>query len=816
LERAYTPGQHGRWSARRRSDLVDEAVRALARDLGSSVEVVALGGYGRRVLTPGSDVDLMVLHAERRPGRVRSSAERIFYPFWDASIPLGHAVRTVGECRSAARDRLDVACSLLDARLVWGDPEVFDRLQRDLRRDLRKDPGRFLDWLRDDAEERHARHPSCTHSLEPELKEGAGGLRDLQAIRWTVEVVLGDGADPVAGGLLRAGEQVALDEAEEFLVRLRSALHLATGRRADRLFLEHQPRLSKDFGFQAEPGLTQEDALMRSLFEHSRQVEAVGEAVGDRAAHRAGLAPAGHLLALPPASPEDVMVAFAGAAAAGTTLAPESLDAIDAADLRMGPFEWTETTRRAFLEILATGDGGLGVLEAMDRAGLLERFFPAWEAVRCRPQRDPYHRFTVDVHLIRTAAEAARILGGASEDDPVVAAAAAAVTDRDAVLLGALLHDIGKVGLGRHVETGSRVAAEALHRMGIPGPTRDHVLFLVEQHLLLSDTATRRDLGDENLVMDVAARVHHPERLAMLTVLTAADAEATGPHARTPWRMALIRELVGKVEHVLERGEMGPDGAIQLGERIEALRELLRGEPLGAVEAYVARLPRAYLLAVPAERVAAHYRLVAPPLAAAEVRTLAGPGERAGTYSVTVIAADRPGLLAKIAGALALAGLNILSAQAFTTEDGVAIDLFEVETAFEGEADEERWRRFRHDLRRALEGRISLEYRVREKRRHYPDRGTDVPVEVEILDDVSDFFTVVEVSAGDRIGLLFDLARTFHELELDVHLAKVATYGSRVVDAFYVRDLFGRKVDDPAHAREIERAVVARLAGEVG
>jgi [protein-PII] uridylyltransferase len=753
----------------------------------------------------------MVLHADRRPERVRSSAERIFYPFWDAGIPLGHAVRTVGDCLSAARDRLDVACSLLDARLLWGEPELFGRLERDLRRDLRKDRPRFLDRLRDDREDRHARHPSCSYSLEPELKEGAGGLRDLHAVWWTVEVLLDEGNDPVSAGLLRAREEVVLEEAEEFLVRLRSALHLETGKRTDRLFLEHQPRLAEHFGFQATAGLVSEDALMRALFEHSRHVEHVSQAVAHRAAHRSGLALPSHLVAEPPTSPEDVMAAFAQAAAGGTILAPEWLDAVEAADLGTGSFEWTERARQSFLDILAAGDLGERVLEAMDRAGLLARFVPAWEAVRCRPQRDPYHRFTVDMHLLRTAAEAARVLDRGQGDDPVVAAAAASVTDSDAVLLGAFLHDIGKTGLGSHVETGTRVAAETLDRMGVAGVTRESVLFLVEQHLLLSDTATRRDLEDENLVMDVAARVHDPERLAMLTVLTAADAAATGPHAHTPWRMALVRELVGKVERVLERGEMGPDQAALLHERVEAVRALLRGEPVGAIEAYLARLPRPYLLSIPPERVAAHYRLVAPALGAAEVRTLAGPGERTGTYSVTVVAADRPGLLAKIAGALALTGLNILSAQAFTTEDGVAIDLFVVETAFEGEADEERWRRFRQTLRRAIEGRISLEYRVREKRRHYPAPRTDIPVEVKILDDASDFYTVVEVSAGDRIGLLFDLARTFHELELDVHLAKVATYGSRVVDAFYVRDLFGRKVDDPEHAREIERAIVVRL-----
>ena len=224
-------------------------------------------------------------------------------------------------------------------------------------------------------------------------------------------------------------------------------------------------------------------------------------------------------------------------------------------------------------------------------------------------------------------------------------------------------------------------------------------------------------------------------------------------------------------------------------------------------------MPRPYLLAVPPEIAARHFALVIPPPARGEVRTETAAGSGDGTYELTVVAADRPGLLAKVAGALSLSGLSILSAQAFTTEDGIAVDLFVVEPAFHGDVDEERWRRFRSDLRKALAGRISLEYRVNEKRRHYPPPAADVATEVTVANDASDFYTVVEVSTADRIGLLFDLARTFQELELDVHLAKVATYGARVVDAFYVRDLFGEKVDDPQQVQEIERAIASRLEG---
>jgi [protein-PII] uridylyltransferase len=358
---------------------------------------------------------------------------------------------------------------------------------------------------------------------------------------------------------------------------------------------------------------------------------------------------------------------------------------------------------------------------------------------------------------------------------------------------------------------GERIAASVLDRMGIEGRSREDVLFLVRHHLLLSETAVRRDLTDQDLVLDVAAAVGDPRRLAMLYVLTAADAEATGPHATSPWRMALVRELVGKVQHVMEAGDMDRDRAAVLADRVEAIGRLLTREDPAAVRAFTARLPRPYLLSVEPEVAARHFRLLASPIGATEVRTVAEPGERPGTHEVVVVAADRPGLLAKIAGSLSLAGLNILSAQAFTTEDGVAIDLFTVEPAFLGQVDEERWRRFRLTLRRALEGREWLEARVREKRSHYPPPAAGVPTEVRILDDASDFFSVVEVETADRIGLLHELAHAFEDLGIDVHLAKVATYGPRVVDAFYVRDLEGRKLGDGGRTGEVERVLTDRV-----
>jgi [protein-PII] uridylyltransferase len=686
---------------------------------------------------------------------------------------------------------------------VAGEAELVDELAGRLHAALSKHRLRWLERLAEDAALRHRGPAACSTSLEPDLKEGSGGLRDIHTVGWAVAVAGQEGSE-----LVRGDERARLDEAEEFLVRLRSALHLRASK--DLLIREHQIDLAPDLGFDASAGLDAADALMRALFEHGRQVEHVRTLVLERALDP-GAGSSGGVGPPAPTSPEDVLQNLATFVRSQTSPPAPWLDALDSAELGPRPFAWTEPMRSAFVELLGAGDRGAAALEILDRAGLLSAYVPEWGPVRCRPQPDPYHEYTVDVHLARTVAIAADRSLGRQSGDETLDAAAAAVTDVDALLLGAFLHDIGKTGEGRHVEVGERAAASVLERMGVPVSTREAALFLVRDHLLLSDTATRRDLSDPNLILDVAARVGDSERLAMLYLLTVADAEATGPHASTPWRLGLVRELVGRVEHVLERREMDPERAGELEERMEHVRKLLGSEPARAVEAYLARLPRSYLLSVSAEKAASHFPMVAPPIGSTDVRTLAAAGDRPGTWELAVVAADRPGLLARMAGSLALAGLSILSAQAFTTEDGVAIDLFVVQPAFHGDIDEDRWRLVRQTLRKALEGRVSLEYRVREKRRHYPAPRADVPTEVRVLNDVSDFATVVEVEAADRLGLLFDLARTFEELHLDVSLAKVATYGPRVVDAFYIRDLYGQKVEDREHAEEIRRAILSRL-----
>jgi [protein-PII] uridylyltransferase len=543
---------------------------------------------------------------------------------------------------------------------------------------------------------------------------------------------------------------------------------------------------------------------MRTLFEHARAVDAVVR--GATAWIRAGGAPSVRPVV---GGPADALEALAEVAERGAAVPPELTDAIAEAHLP-DPVVWDPAVAAAFVRVLRCGAAGASALEVLDRLDVLGRFVPAWRDVRCRPQRDPYHRFTVDGHLLGAVTAMAALLADPG-GDPLAAEAAADVADADALLLGALFHDIGKVGTGDHVPVGAGVAHRQLEAMALPPATVDLAAFMVAEHLLLPDTATRRDLTDENLVLDVAAVVGTRERLAALTFLAIADAAATGPAAWTPWRQTLVRELIGKVRHVLDTGTMGAELAATLADRTERVRDLLAGEPEADVDRFVLRMPRGYFLSIEPAQAARHFRTIAPHLGSQEVRTAAVPGTRPDTYELLVVTPDRPALLASVAGALAVGGISILSAQVFTTDDHVAVDLFDVEGAFEPEITEERWRAFRSTLRRVVEGAIAIDRSVEQTRRYYRAPAATTPVTVRADNDASDFSTVIEVGAPDRIGLLYDITSVFAELGLDVHLAKVATFDGRVVDAFYVRDETGRKVTDDARLAGVEAAMRVRL-----
>jgi [protein-PII] uridylyltransferase len=411
LDRAYSTGHHGRWSGRRRAELVDGCLRDLAAAAGmpEDVALVALGGYGRGTLAPGSDLDLLILH-EGSADAVSQLAERLLYPLWDAGLQVGHAVRTAEVCFEIAAERLDATTAMLDGRLLAGSAPGWDEVRSAVLAPVRGDPIAFAQRLVADRDARRERFGSVSSLLEPELKEGVGGLRDVHALGWVRTAI---GRPLEEGGILSEAERRSVDGADEFLTRVRSALHLETGRGSDRLLAEQQPSIAAAMGFADEPGLPAVDGLMRSVFEQARQVEHVTASVFDRFLR--GTSPPGRL----DATPEGILRAFASSARDGHVMPAASLDAMSAVAID-AERPWTGPTRSAFLELLRCGPAAIDALETLDRIGLLERYVPAWGPVRCRPQRDPYHRSSVDVHLLATLAGAARLLEDPG-DDPSVA-----------------------------------------------------------------------------------------------------------------------------------------------------------------------------------------------------------------------------------------------------------------------------------------------------------------------------------------------------------------------------------------------------------
>jgi [protein-PII] uridylyltransferase len=560
---------------------------------------------------------------------------------------------------------------------------------------------------------------------------------------------------------------------------VRLALHAVNGATSNRLLAEHHDPVARALRMTDQPGWEARDLLLSWVASAGSGVDGSAERLLDRIQAQ-----------LEDDHPPSIRPAGAAAAAFARGTPPEP----DAA--------WSPLYLQAFLALLKDGPLVEGIFRGA-RASLLQSL-PEWRVVMGRPQRDPYHRYPVDVHLMETVKEAGILLS--DPEEPFAGQAAAAVHDSEALLLGALLHDIGKVGTGSHVPVGVEIAARALERMGVKGGRREDVLFLVADHLLLSDSATRRNIDDEDLVVRVASRIRTPERLGMLYLLTVADAKATGPSACTPWRMNLIRDLVSKVSLVLERGQLDSGRVHRLEAREASVRRALADRSPEDVETFLQSVPTAYLLSVRPEEAAIHLDLMKDRPRRDEVRVNIREGPAPGAWVVTVVALDRVGLLADVAGALSVSGLSIRAAHAVTSERGIALDEFEVRGAFEPEPGSDRWDRFRAALEGAVKGE-DLEQKLRSVRSHYHRPTASIPVRVRIDQEGSNFHTVVEVEGSDRIGLLSDLARAFARVGVDVRTAKVATYGPRVVDVFYVTDEAGEKLKEAPQFEALERAL---------
>ncbi len=731
------------------------ADRIIARRRRAAVALVAVGGYGRGELAPFSDVDVVLVHEGKVAG-IEEAATALWYPLWDAALKLGHAVRSFDDQLSLANEDLDTATSLLSTRYLAGDEDLAVRLATEGQARWRRNARRWLAALRDKVLERRAAAGDVAYLLEPDLKEGHGGLRDVQTLWWAADADL----------VVRPDDLALLDVCYSTLVDARVGLHRVTGRRGDVLRLEDQDAVAAAVGAPSADALMADVAaaarsitwiaegawrhLNRHQVGHEEQV-AEGLTVVDREVELAARADVG-------ADPVLVLRAARVAAERDIPLSRCTLDRLaDDIDPAAWRGQWPAGAVDELVALLRQGHRAIDVLESLDQRGILVRILPEWEPVRSRPQRNAYHRFTVDRHLWETAANAAAL--------------ADQVGRPDLLLLGALLHDIGKGYQGDHTAAGMAVVAEIGPRLSLSPADVDTLVSMVEHHLLLPDVAIRRDLTDPATIRKVAGAVGDLPTLELLAALTEADSCATGPSAWGTWKAQLVANLVERTRLVLGGGEPG-----DVSRRSFPDQNALAIMAIGRFDVRV------------------------------------GDGDESGTEKITVVCNDEPGAFARIAGVLSLRGLDVLTAWAYSGELGgppMAASQFRVVPPRAGVD----WNLVVEDLRHALEGQLAIEARLAERARTYRRRkrlqaAPAAPPSVTFHDDESHTATVIEVRAPNHIGVLHRITKALAELGLDIRHATVQTLGEDVVDTFYVQGRNGRLIDDAFHRSEIERAVL--------
>lgn len=758
------------------------------------VSLVAVGGYGRAELSPRSDLDLLLLHDGSDPGTVSKLADRLWYPVWDLGIALDHSVRTPAEARKTAGEDLKVQLGLLDARHIAGDLGLTTALRTTVLADWRNQAPKRLPALRELCEERAARQGELQYLLEPDLKEAHGGLRDATALR------------AVAASWLADAPREGLAEARGRLLDVRDALHLATGRATDRLALQEQDQVA------AELGLLDADALLRQVYEAARVIAYAGDVtwreVGRvlrsrsvrprlRAMLGGGRAPGGGkpapertplaegvveqdgevVLARAARPDRDPVLPLRAAAAAAQAGLPLNLHAVRrvAAGARALPSPWPAEARQQLITLLGSGRPTVDVWEALEAEGLISLLLPDWDRVRCRPQRNAVHLWTVDRHLIETAVRASAFTRRVSRPD--------------LLLVAALLHDIGKGWPGDHSVAGEVIARDVAARIGFDAGDVTVVATLVRHHLLLVETATRRDLDDPATVRSVAEAVGSPGTLELLHALTEADALATGPAAWSSWRASLVADLVKRVAAVLA-GQAPPDP--------EEAAPTAQHERL-ALEAAATGAP---VLSLRAQ--------TEPP---------AEPSDGPEPLGVELLIAvpDQAGVLPAVAGVLAMHRLTVRTAELRSLDlpDGVdgSVLLLDWRVAAEyGSLPQAA--RLRADLVRALDGSLDISGRLAERDAAYPRRRGVVapPPRVTVAPAASRHATVIEVRAQDAPGLLFRIGRALEDAGVNVRSAHAGTLGANAVDAFYVTSGEGLPLPDEeavSVARKLEETLRA-------
>lgn len=817
--------------------VVGEVYPSANRSSGERLTIMAVGGYGRGEMAPHSDVDIAFITPIKQTPWCEQVIEAMLYFLWDLSLKVGHSSRSLDEMVRMGRSDLTIRTAMLEGRYVWGDQMLFDEAQGRFWAEVVAGTERqFVTEKLAERNERHKKLGDSRYVVEPNVKEGKGGLRDLHTLYWIGKYIhhVRDASELVRVGLLSPAEYRAFRRAEDFFWAVRCHLHTITRRAEDRLTFDLQREVAARMQFADRPGKSAVERFMQYFFLQAKRVghltglflaqlddqfakkQPRGLLAGFRARRRMvkGYPVFGGRINVPSDSwfaedPARLIEIFVLADAQGLELHPDAMR-LAVRDARLVDSVRSDPRANAlFLDLLTSRNDPETALRWFNEAGVFGRFMPDFGRVNAQMQFDMYHHYTVDEHTIRAIGLMARIEKGEMKaDHPLATAIIHKVVNRRALYVSILLHDIAKGRRGDHSVLGAEVALKLGPRLGLTEEETGHVSWLVRHHLLMSATAFKRDLADWKTITDFVATVQSVERLRLLSMLTIVDIRAVGPGVWNGWKRQLIHELYEAAEERLRLGHVqhGREQRIRGKQQNVAERLGVRGK---LVEKYARQFNDAYWIAEPDDVIAANLvQLDEAKGKALDVRTEYYAAR--GATLVTVIAADHPGLFYRIAGGIHLAGGNIIDARIHTSRGGMAVDNFLVQDPLGRPFSEEnQLARIEAMIADALGGKIKLVPQLAARPLARPRADAfEVRPRVEFDNAASNRFTVIEVNARDRPALLNRLARALFEAKLMVHSAHIATYGERAVDTFYVTDLLGEKVDSVQRLRAVEKKLL--------
>ncbi|WP_421692984.1 [protein-PII] uridylyltransferase [Aestuariivirga sp.] len=856
-ERQLISDGEGTRCAEALSGAEDEIIRGLfdlangtlfpARGTDERIAVVAVGGYGRGTLAPGSDIDLLFVLPARQTERVQNIVEFILYCLWDTRQKVGHATRSIDECLRLARSDNTILTAILEARYICGDERLFNRLVTDFRREIVSRGAK--EFIADKLGERDLRHLKVGESrylVEPDVKDGKGGLRDLNTLFWIAKYIYATNStdDLAEKGAFSREELAIFKKCERFLWAVRCHLHFLSKRGNDRLSFDRQSDIAERLGYKAHGGLRHVERFMKHYFLvakdvgdltrilcaslEARQVKDVpglGRVIGRLISKSSGTlrdAPdfrveGGRVVPSSPdvfiKNPVNMIRLFAVAGRHGAEIHPDALKLLrKSLGLIRNILDDTEANA-IFLELLTASEDPDIVLRMMNEAGVLGRFIPPFGRIVAMMQFNMYHHYTVDEHLIRAVGHLSAIeRGRLSEDHPLSTAIFPTITSRRLLYVAVFLHDIAKGRKEDHSIAGERIALELCPRLGLTASETETVAWLIRHHLLMSETAQMRDLNDFKTILDFCAVVQSVERLKLLIILTVADIRAVGPGVWNGWKGQLLRTLYTEAEPVLTGGHTAVSRKERVMEAQSTFYERMPSWNDDQRKSYAARHYDAYWLGTSTDKQVKHAQLIASASPKSVVTSFETDSFTAIT-ELTIYTPDHPRLLALITGACAAAGANIAGAQIFTTTDGMALDTILIQREFTDEEDERRRaERIAELVRKALRGELWLKEAVaRAYKPQHRMKAFTVEPRVIIDNNSSNRFTVIEINGLDRIGLLYDLTEALYKLNLNIASAHVTTFGEKAIDVFYVTDLTGAKIENTTRHAQIEHAMASIL-----